>query len=145
MKLVKKISIYGNRSPSENTWTVIVKFMEGKIEIYFFRPTPFCKDGYKNGMAEILASMGWEFSMGMSWKEGLSPEEFVDALNFVEAYAKVYEREVEDVYADIPLTLQEFLNLVEKEKETEHAKKDTSIYKVTKMLTEKGFKAIKEN
>ena len=120
----------------------MVNITEGLMEVFFFRPTPFCKDGYKKEMDELLVEMGWEASgmMGMTWKERLSPEEFVDTLSFIEAYAKVYEREVKNPLADIPLTLQEFLNFIEEEKKRIGYKEIVSIEEVIKMLTEKEFK-----
>ncbi len=125
MKLVKKISTHGNRSPQEITWTTIVRIDEksGLIDVNFYRPTPFCKDGYKDGIVELLTNMKWEAStmMGITGKSGLSPAGFVNAFSFIEAYKNVYERIVKHPHDDIPLTLQEFLDLVKiEEKKTNY-------------------------
>lgn len=120
MKLIKQISEYGNR-PGENTWTTVVEIDEkqGFIDVNIYRPTPFCKDGWKDEMVELLNNMGWEAStmMGITGKSGLSPAEFIDAFTFIEAYKNVYVRNVGHPHDNIPLTLQEFLTLAEEERE----------------------------
>lgn len=149
MKMVCQISTHGNRSPKEVTWTTGVKIEAGLLNLHFLRPTPFCRDGYRNEMDELLIKMGWEASgmMGMTWKDGLSPEEFTDAFSFIEAYKKVYEREIEDSFADVSLTLRDFLDRVEKEEEK--IKQEyigiVSTEKVIEMLTAKGFELIEDN
>jgi len=150
MKMVHKISEHGNRSPEEVTWTTVVKIEEtGLANINFYRPTPFCKDGSREGMVELLNGMGWEAStmMGITGKSGLSPEEFTDAYNFIEAYKNVYVRIVGHPHDDIPLTLQEFLDRVEDEKKIIGLKqmKIVSIEEVIEMLTAKGFELIEDN
>jgi len=146
MKFVKKISEYGNSGPNEATWKVIIKIKNGLVDLYFTRPTPFCKDGYKHEMDKLLIQKGWEASgmMGMTYKEEMPPSEFASAFSFIEAYAKVYEDQVKDPYADIPLTLQDFLNLVEEEKRNSAAA-PSSIEGIIGMLAAEGFELIEDN
>ena len=88
----------------------------GKVEYLFFRPTPFCSDGYRDKMDEELEKKGWNTGMGsITYKEGISPEEFLDCLAFGEAYGKIYKENVPRPLANIDLSISEFLSLVDEE------------------------------
>lgn len=114
------------------------------IEYLFFRQTPFCTDGYKEEMEEKLRKKGWQIGMGsLTYKEGLSFEEFLDCFAFGEAYRKIFEEKVPNPLANIDLSISEFLNLVDKkstEIRNDLEKKGPKIDNIFLILENFGFK-----
>jgi len=112
------ISLIKNPNESDNKLAgaqIVKVFPTGKVEYLFFRPTPFCSDGYRDKMDEELEKKGWQIGMGsITYKEELLPKKFLDCLAFGEAYREIYKENVSRPLANIDLSISEFLNLVDK-------------------------------
>lgn len=112
------ISLIKNPNKSDNNLVgaQIVKVSStGKIEYLFFRPTPFCSNGYRDKMDEQLEEKGWRIGMGsMTYKEKIPSKEFLDYLAFGEAYKEIYKENVSRPLANIELSVSEFLDFVDK-------------------------------
>ncbi len=111
------ISLIKNSNESDNNLVgaqIVEVFPAGKVAYLFFRPTPFCSDGYRDKMDEELEKKGWQIGMGgATYKEGVSPKEFLNCLAFGEAYREIYKENIPRPLANIELSVSEFLNLVD--------------------------------
>lgn len=87
------------------------------VDYHFFRPTPFCIDGYKHEMKVCLNKREWNVGMAsLTYKDWIDLEKIIYCLSYKKAYEKVYHSVVkEHPFRDIEIKIEEFLDLVDEE------------------------------
>lgn len=86
--------------------------------------------------------------LGMTYKEGIKPEEILYCLAYKEAYEKVYQLKVPHPLRDVPLKIKEFLDLVDQETLKIKQRYETSRPKLSsaqdiiKFLEQAGFELV---
>ena len=136
------------------TWSEYLKVIDSVINYHVFVAFPFCKDGYKHEIQVAIEKRSiWKAGMlGITRVESAPINDALYYIAFAEAYRKVYEREAPDPYADINISIEEFLDMVDDKtqivrtklrekyaKYTDHGEINALIY-LRIILTEEGFK-----
>jgi hypothetical protein len=127
------------------TWTQISWVSDNGISYHFFRPSPFCRDGYKDELGEMLRKRGWSGCGSLTYKENIPYAEIIDCIAFGNAYEKVYNQLVPEPLKNVPFTISEFLDSVDraaakiKKKYKKEYKGEMSLEAVKKFLKAERF------